>query len=142
MNKTWICKSEIELGDIAKDLVAEFNSDRIFAFYGSMGAGKTTFIKHICEALEVLDIVNSPTFAILNEYESPSNGDVYHFDFYRIKKEEEAMDIGFDDYVYSGNFCLIEWPELIDNLLPEKFVKVEIEVNEADASRSISATAL
>ena len=100
----------------------------VFAFYGKMGAGKTTFIKALCEALGVDDVVNSPTFAIVNEYHSAVlEGPVYHFDFYRIKHVEEAFDIGTDDYFYSGAPCFIEWPELIEPLLPDNAVRVEIQ---------------
>ena len=101
--------------------------NRVFAFYGKMGAGKTTFIKALCEELGVEDAVNSPTFAIVNEYYSTRlNGPIFHFDFYRIKRIEEAFDIGTDDYFYSGAPCFIEWPELIEELLPEEAVKVTI----------------
>lgn len=100
----------------------------VFAFYGKMGAGKTTFIKALCDALGVDDVVNSPTFAIVNEYHSAVlEGPVYHFDFYRIKHVEEAFDIGTDDYFYSGCPCFIEWPELIEPLLPDNAVRVDIE---------------
>lgn len=100
----------------------------VFAFYGKMGAGKTTFIKALCDALGVDDVVNSPTFAIVNEYHSAVlEGPVYHFDFYRIKHVEEAFDIGTDDYFYSGAPCFIEWPELIEPLLPDNAVRVEIQ---------------
>ena len=101
---------------------------RVFAFYGKMGAGKTTFIKALCDALQVDDVVNSPMFAIVNEYSSTLlQGPVYHFDFYRIRRLEEAYDIGIDDYFYSGAPCLIEWPELIEELLPEDVVRISIE---------------
>lgn len=100
----------------------------VFAFYGKMGAGKTTFTKALCDVLEVDDVVNSPTFAIVNEYHScVLDGPVFHFDFYRIKRLSEAMDIGVDDYFYSGSPCFIEWPELVEELLPEDVVKVTIE---------------
>lgn len=102
--------------------------NRVFAFYGKMGAGKTTFIKALCEELGVEDVVNSPTFAIVNEYYSTRlDGPVFHFDFYRIKRIEEACDIGTDDYFYSGAPCFIEWPELIEDILPEETVRVSIE---------------
>ena len=106
----------------------------VYAFYGKMGAGKTTFIKAVCQELGVEDEVTSPTFAIVNEYSidrvqsSKFNVQcIYHFDFYRIKRLEEAYDIGFDDYIDSGNLCFIEWPELIEELLPEDAIRVEIE---------------
>lgn len=112
--------------DAARDFVAAMGSRTVFAFYGAMGAGKTTFIKAVCKALGVTDdVVASPTFAIVNEYETP-HGPIYHFDFYRIKKLDEAVDMGFDDYLYSGCPCFIEWPELIEPLLPDDAVRVEI----------------
>ena len=101
---------------------------RVFAFYGKMGAGKTTFVKALCEALGVDDVVNSPTFAIVNEYESAIlRCPVFHFDFYRIRRVEEAYDIGVDDYFYSGCPCFIEWPELIEDILPADTVRITIE---------------
>ena len=104
----------------AKDFIQAMNGRTVFAFFGKMGAGKTTFVKALCESLEVNDVVNSPTFSIVNEYHSELLGKpVYHFDFYRIKKLEEAYDMGAEDYFYSGNLCLIEWPELIEDILPE-----------------------
>lgn len=111
----------------AAEFLKELGDRKIVAFYGSMGAGKTTFIKAICDVLGVTDTVNSPTFAIVNEYLAANGDSVYHFDFYRIKKIEEAYDFGYEDYFYSGNLCLIEWPELIEELLPEDTVRVKIE---------------
>lgn len=111
----------------ASEFLKELGDRKIVAFYGSMGAGKTTFIKAICDVLGVTDTVNSPTFAIVNEYLAANSESVYHFDFYRIKKIEEAYDFGYEDYFYSGNLCLIEWPELIEELLPEDTVRVKIE---------------
>ena len=111
--------------------------NRVFAFYGKMGAGKTTFIKALCEELGVEDAVNSPTFAIVNEYYSTRlDGPIFHFDFYRIKRIEEAFDIGTDDYFYSGAPCFIEWPELIEAILPEEAVRVSIE-QQPDGTRTI-----
>ena len=111
---------------------------RVFAFYGKMGAGKTTFIKAVCEQLGVEDVITSPTFAIVNEYTSETSGDtIYHFDFYRIKKIEEVYDMGYEEYFYGGGLCFIEWPELIEDLLPEDAVKVNICENE-DGSRTVS----
>ena len=107
----------------------------MFAFYGKMGAGKTTFIKAICEELGVDDVITSPTFAIINEY-SGKDETIYHFDFYRIKKLEEVYDMGYEDYFYSGALCFIEWPELIEEVLPEDAVKVQITEKE-DGTRAI-----
>ena len=111
----------------ARDFINAMQGRTVFAFFGKMGAGKTTFIKALCEELGVTDIVNSPTFSIVNEYQSDVlNEPIYHFDFYRIKKLEEAYDMGAEDYFYSGHPCLIEWPELIEDILPEETVRVEI----------------
>jgi len=127
-----------DLQSVANELVAAFPEQRIFAFYGKMGAGKTTFIQSICKALGSDDNVTSPTFALINEYYTKEMDSVFHFDFYRIKHLEEAYDLGYEDYIYSGNYCLIEWPEMIASLLPEKRVEVKIEVGDDD-SRTISA---
>jgi len=108
----------------------------VIAFYGKMGAGKTTFIKALCEELGVEDVITSPTFAIVNEY-TIDRQSIYHFDFYRIKKIEEVYDMGYEDYFYSGNLCLIEWPELIEDLLPEDALRVTIE-EQPDGSRTIT----
>ena len=124
-----------KIREAAREFVCQIGERRIFAFYGKMGAGKTTFIKAICEELGVSDVITSPTFAIVNEY-SGSEGPIYHFDFYRIKKLEEVYDMGFEDYFYSGALCFIEWPELIEEILPEDAVKVTITEN-ADGSRTI-----
>ena len=110
----------------AKELLASFPASRVFALYGHMGAGKTTFIKTICYELGITDIVQSPTFSIINEYKTGDGDSVYHFDFYRIKKLEEVYDIGYEDYIYSGNYCFLEWPELIESLLPEDTIRVRI----------------
>lgn len=120
----------------AQTFVRAMGSRKVFAFYGRMGAGKTTFIKAICEALGVEDVVTSPTFAIINEY-GTSGQSVYHFDFYRVKNLAEALGIGCEEYFYSGCPCFIEWPELVEELLPEDTVKVCIEVGEDD-TRTIS----
>ena len=126
-----------EMGKAAQEFVAAMGDRTVFAFYGKMGAGKTTFIKAVCEELGVEDVINSPTFAIVNEYVDGKGEPVYHFDFYRIKKEQEVLDIGYEDYVYSGHVCFMEWPELIENLLPDDAVKVTIE-EETDGSRKVS----
>ena len=120
----------------AKEFVAAMGDRKVFAFYGKMGAGKTTFIKAVCEELGVEDVINSPTFAIVNEYVDGHGEPIYHFDFYRIKKEQEVLDIGYEDYVYSGNVCFMEWPELIEKLLPDDAVKVTIE-EEEDGRRKV-----
>ena len=130
------------INEAAQAFVNQIGNHTVFAFYGKMGAGKTTFIKAVCEDLGVNDVITSPTFAIVNEYSltshlSPLTSDsVYHFDFYRIKKLEEVYDMGFEDYFYSGALCLIEWPELIEEVLPEDAVKVSITEN-ADGSRTV-----
>ncbi len=107
-------------------MLKEFPGARVFAFYGGMGAGKTTFIKALCAVLGVADIVQSPTFSIVNEYKTTAGDSIYHFDFYRIKKTGEVFDIGYEDYLYSGSYCFMEWPELIESLLPDDAVKVRI----------------
>ena len=125
----------------ARELLDVFNDEHIFAFYGKMGTGKTTFIKAICRTLGSTDNITSPTFALINEYDMPSDGSIFHFDFYRINNIEEALDIGFEDYLSSDNYCLIEWPEKIAELLPVKFVKVSIEET-VSGSRLIKAAKL
>lgn len=127
-------KSIEEIAVAAKEFVAAMGERKVFAFYGKMGAGKTTFIKAACEELGVEDVINSPTFAIVNEYVDGQGEPVYHFDFYRIKNQQEVMDLGYEDYVYSGHVCFMEWPELIENLLPDDAVKVTIE-EEIDGGR-------
>ena len=123
--------------EAAKAFVRAMDDNTVFAFYGKMGAGKTTFIKALCEALGVTeDVITSPTFAIVNEYRSDSGELIYHFDFYRIKRLEEVYDMGYEDYFYSGALCFIEWPELVEELLPADAVKVEIEELE-DGSRTV-----
>ena len=121
-----IIKSEADLAPAAVKLLATFPAARLFAFYGSMGAGKTTFIKAVCQELGVMDIVQSPSFSIINEYKTKAGESVFHFDFYRIRSTSEVFDIGYEDYLYSGSFCFMEWPELIESLLPEDTIKVYI----------------
>lgn len=123
------------LNEVAGDLIREFGDQRVFAFYGDMGAGKTTFIQAICQQLGSEDTVTSPTFAIVNEYSANGGSSVYHFDFYRIRDLGEAFDLGYEDYLYSGDYCLIEWPEKIESLLPESYVRVEIMVDPDDTRR-------
>ena len=125
-----------EIHEAAREFINHIGEHRVFAFYGEMGAGKTTFIKAICEELGVEDVITSPTFAIVNEYSIPNGQCIYHFDFYRIKKLEEVYDMGFEDYFYSGALCFIEWPELIEEILPEEALKVQIK-KEEDGTRAI-----
>ena len=123
--------------EAAKEFVKGMGDGKVFAFYGKMGAGKTTFIKALCEVLGVEDVITSPTFAIINEYTDGNGDPIYHFDFYRIKKLEEVYDMGYEDYFYSGNLCLLEWPELIEEILPENVIKVTIE-EQPDGTRKLS----
>ena len=128
--------------EAAREFIAQIGNHRVFAFYGKMGAGKTTFIKAVCEELGVEDVITSPTFAIVNEYSSPLTvnqlplSSIYHFDFYRIKKLEEVYDMGYEDYFYSGSLCFIEWPELIEPLLPDDAVRVTI-AEQPDGTRTV-----
>jgi tRNA threonylcarbamoyladenosine biosynthesis protein TsaE len=126
------------LENAATELIGSFRGAHVFAFHGNMGVGKTTFIQAICKILGSGDYVTSPTFAIVNEYSDAGGNPVYHFDFYRIKNIEEAFDLGYEEYFFSGNFCFIEWPEKIESLLPENRVEVKIEVLD-DGSRKITA---
>jgi tRNA threonylcarbamoyladenosine biosynthesis protein TsaE len=125
------------LPEAAKAFIAAMDQSTVFAFRGEMGAGKTTFIKAICEALGVEDTINSPTFAIVNEYRSATAELIYHFDCYRIKQIEEALDFGFEDYMDSGALCFIEWPENVEELLPGDTINVFIRVQE-DGSRVVT----
>ncbi|MFU8844693.1 MAG: tRNA (adenosine(37)-N6)-threonylcarbamoyltransferase complex ATPase subunit type 1 TsaE [Bacteroidales bacterium] len=121
---------------VAKKLIKSCKDSRIFAFYGDLGAGKTTLIKAICQQLGVTDTVNSPTFSLINVYQSPL-GEIFHFDLYRIKSVEELFDIGYEDYFFSGNLCFIEWPDKIEDYLPPGTVKIKIQVDPADGTRVI-----
>lgn len=125
-----------QIHEAAKAFIQAMGDSTVFAMYGKMGAGKTTFTKAVCECLGVEDVINSPTFAIVNEYRSDSGELIYHFDFYRIKRLEEVYDMGYEDYFYSGALCFIEWPELVEELLPEDAVRVVIEENEG-GSRTV-----
>ena len=138
-----IIKDTDHIREAAREFIDRIGDHRVFAFYGKMGAGKTTFVKAICEELGVDDVITSPTFAIINEYtlaSAPStltSDVIYHFDFYRIKKLEEVYDMGYEDYFYSGALCFIEWPELIEEILPDDVVRVNISEQE-DGSRVVS----
>ncbi|MEG1571979.1 MAG: tRNA (adenosine(37)-N6)-threonylcarbamoyltransferase complex ATPase subunit type 1 TsaE [Bacteroidales bacterium] len=129
-SRQFIANELSDLPHIAKQILDWQKQARVFAFYGEMGAGKTTFIQRLCACLGVEDQVLSPTFAIVNEYKTKDDQAVYHFDFYRINNLREAMDIGYEEYFYSGNYCFVEWTQKIEELLPPSYVKVEITVNE------------
>ena len=139
--KTFTITSLEEIDKVAGDFIQYISESdlqsNIFAFYGKMGAGKTTFIKAICKVLGVKDIVNSPTFTIINEYQSAKGFPIYHFDFYRINRLQEAFDIGTEDYFAGNGLCLIEWPEKIAEILPEDYIKVTITTN-PDLSRTVA----
>lgn len=126
-----------KIDEAALEFIRAMGDNTVFAFHGDMGAGKTTFIKAVCENLGVSDTINSPTFAIVNEYRSDSGELIYHFDFYRINKIEEVFDFGYEDYFYSGSLCFIEWPEKVDTLLPKDTVNVYVKVQQ-DGSREVS----
>ena len=124
-------KSLDSIHEAAREFIKNMGTGHVFAFYGKMGAGKTTFTKAVCEELGVDDVITSPTFAIVNDYtSSKDDSHIFHFDFYRIKKLEEVYDMGYEDYFYSGSLCFIEWPELIEDILPGDAVKVTITQNE------------
>ncbi len=128
-----------QLQGVAEEMLTAFPEARVYAFYGEMGAGKTTFIKALCQKLNVIDVVNSPTFAIINEYRTTHHQPVFHFDFYRLKNLREVYDLGCEEYLYSGHYCFLEWAELVETLLPSHFLKVNIAVSE-NQNRHISAT--
>ena len=129
--KTITASNVSELTYVAHTILNDTPNQYIFAFYGKMGAGKTTLIKAFCEELGVEEVVTSPTFALVNEYNSKDNNPVYHFDFYRIKKIDEVFDIGYEEYFYSDNYCFIEWPELVLELLPHSYVYILIEEDDS-----------
>ena len=122
---------------MAQELLATFPDERFFAFFGKMGVGKTTLIKELCAQIGVKDNVCSPTFAIINSYTRDNGDPVYHFDFYRLKTTDEAYDIGYEEYFYSGNYCFTEWTEKVEELLPQQYVRIDI--TEADGLRTITA---
>lgn len=123
----FLCKNTGELLEIAGKIISMAGTKKVFAFYGKMGAGKTTLIREICNYLQIGQEANSPSFAIINEYSRNNGEPVYHFDFYRIKNETEAFDLGYEDYFFSGYYCFIEWPEKIESILPDEHCKIMIE---------------
>jgi tRNA threonylcarbamoyladenosine biosynthesis protein TsaE len=129
--------AEGELGALSGRILESSRDYSIWLFYGEMGAGKTALIRHLCAALGVTDAVNSPSFNIIHEYRTAAGRKIYHFDFYRLRKEEEALDLGIEEYFDSGELCMIEWPERIPSLLPERYVAIELRIG-PDAVRSIS----
>lgn len=131
--------NEEELTEVARKLISNFGQLSVWCFYAEMGSGKTTLIKKIGEELGVQDDMSSPTFSIVNEYYTTSGKTIYHFDFYRLNSIEEAYDIGVEDYLYSGNLCLCEWPALVEQLLPEEYLKISINLV-GDLTRSLTAT--
>lgn len=135
----WTLVSLQQLPAIGLELLKRFPDQKIWLFYGEMGAGKTTLIKKICEGLGVEDIMSSPTFTVVNEYLDQTGRKVFHFDFYRVKNELEAVEIGVDEYFYSGNYCFIEWPERIQSLLPTQHLAIEINAEDPE-HRTIEVT--
>ncbi len=135
MEKILFSKAPEDLTLAAAKILQELPSEYIFAFYGNMGTGKTTLIKAFCHVLGSSDVVHSPTFSLVNEYEDSQGRSLYHFDFYRIKNIEEVYDMGFEEYIYSGNYCFLEWPERISELLPKTYVYISIEVIEDEVRK-------
>jgi tRNA threonylcarbamoyladenosine biosynthesis protein TsaE len=125
-----VIRNKKHLPGAAEKFLKQFPKNRIFAFYGSMGAGKTTIIKAICEALGAVDIISSPTFTLVNEYRTVKGDTLYHIDFYRIKKQEEVFDFGIEEYLSGESYCFMEWPELVEDLLPDGTIKVKISVDD------------
>jgi len=128
--KKLIAASQADLQQVAQKILFEKQEEKIFALFGKMGAGKTTLIKAFCKVLGVGEVVGSPTFSLVNEYTTNKMKSIYYFDFYRIRKLEEVFDIGYEEYFYSGNYCFVEWPELILSLLPPQFVRIDIDVKD------------
>lgn len=139
-DRTFPIPSLDKIDQVASEFMATYNEPSVFCFYGSMGAGKTTFIQALCRQLHVVDVVNSPSFSIVNEYDTAKGDKVYHFDFYRLKQENEAFDLGYEDYFYSDSYCFVEWPEKIASLLPVKRFDVKISVMDDNSAREIEVT--
>ena len=129
MSKIFYAKKVQELNEIAKAIVEVFENEKKIVFFGEMGVGKTTLIKYICKALNVQDVVTSPTFSVVNQYRNKDGNSLYHFDFYRIENQEELFDLGLEEYLYSDNYCFIEWPEKAKGLLSDNFVQVQMTKN-------------
>ena len=129
MNLSFVIKNENDLDSIAQQILKHYKI-KVFLLFGKMGVGKTTFIKSLCKALNVIDIVSSPTFSIVNQYLNKDNDIVYHFDFYRTNNNDEIFDIGYEEYIYSSSYCFIEWPEKIESLLPNNYIKIEMTLEE------------
>lgn len=136
MTRTWTSVTLEQLPEVAAELLQFASSQKIFCLHGEMGAGKTTFVKELSKTLGVSDEVQSPTFSIVNEYKAASGEPVFHFDFYRLKRLEEAYDIGYEDYVFSGHYCFIEWPEKVESLL--NFTKADIFITSEINTRTIT----
>ena len=126
MSKIFYAKKAQELNEIAKAIVEVFENEKKFVFFGEMGVGKTTLIKYICKVLNVQDVVTSPTFSVVNQYRNKDGNTLYHFDLYRIENQEELFDLGLEEYIYSDNYCFIEWPEKAEGLLSDNFVQVQM----------------
>lgn len=133
--EAYTCSGLDELDKVAGQILDKYPQTRLFALSGPMGAGKTTFIQALCRKLEVKDTVNSPTFSIVNEYRTKADVPVYHFDLYRLRKPEEMLDIGYEDYFYSGNYCFIEWPEVAADLIPDESLYITILVDDKSKVR-------
>ena len=123
--------NENELDFISKEIIEKFKS-KVFLFYGEMGVGKTAFIKSICNHLNVIDVVSSPTFSIVNQYVNDQDEFMYHFDFYRTNNKNEIFDIGYEEYLFSDSFCFIEWPERLENLLPNKYLEIKMKLKDGN----------
>jgi tRNA threonylcarbamoyladenosine biosynthesis protein TsaE len=128
IHKEVVCKDLNDLGKVSREIIEYAGEEKIWLFEGQMGAGKTTLIKALCQEFAVTDHVTSPSYSLINEYLTENKTIIYHFDFYRIKDQSEAFDIGAEEYFYSGNLCLIEWPSLIPDLIPEKYLKINIDI--------------